>query len=307
MIGVGLFGKIPAQGDFVSMGLASSTGRAFDRWSQMANDQVAEAGRELPAGPLGFCFRDETGASLLVGVMVGSRDKVGRRFPLSLFCELKIEGGLHVAGVPGVFAPAIAELGRLAIAAESSTLQQLQEGLAELPVPETATLRERLDAELARLRDTPLRTVLRRIYGNDGPRAHGTEVLLRACDQSVRDGARRAITIDVKATSDVELLFWIACAESRLAGRGGPPSAFWDVPAQRALITPGIPDSSTLNFLCSKTVHSARLWGTATATADAEARARDRLDPKLVELLVGPDRNAASELVSALATPASSQ
>jgi type VI secretion system protein ImpM len=300
VIGVGLFGKIPAQGDFVSMGLASATGRAFDRWAQMANDQVAEAGRELPAGPLGFCFRDENGSSLLIGVIVGSRDKVGRKFPLALFCELKNERGLHVAGIPGVFAPAIAALGTLAIAAEQSTLADLQAGLATLPVPEAATLHERLSTELDRLNEAPLRKLLLRIYGNDGARAHGTEVMIRACEQSLRDGPRRPVTIDVKATSDIELLFWIACVESRLQGAAGPISAFWDVPAQRALLTPGIPDSNTLNFLCSKTVHSARLWGTATATEEAEARARDRLDPKLVELLVGSDSSPASEFVSAL-------
>jgi hypothetical protein len=214
-----------------------------------------------------------------------------------------MEGPLHVAGIPGVFAPAIAELGTLAIAAEESTLANIQAGLATLPVPEPATLRERLDAELERLRDAPLRTVLRRIYGTDGCRAHGTEVLIRACEQSLREGPRRPITIDAKATSDVELLFWIACAESRLQGGLGPLSVFWDVPAQRALLTPGIPDSNTLNFLCSKTVHSARLWGTGMATEDAETRARDRLDPKLVELLVGPASAAASEFVSALGPP----
>jgi type VI secretion system protein ImpM len=301
MIGVGLFGKIPAQGDFVSMGMASPTGRAFDRWAQMANDQVAEAGRELPPGPVGFCFRDDTGASLLIGVMVASRDKVGRRFPLSLFCELKNPGGLHVAGIPGVFAPAIAQLGALAIAAERSTLPDIQAGLATLPVPEPSTLSEQLAAELARLQDTPLRKILRRIFGDEGCRAHGTEILIRACEQALREGPRRPITIDVKATSDVELLFWIACAESRLQGDVGPLSVFWDVPTERALLTPGIPDSNTLNFLCSKTVHSARLWGTGMATGDAEARARDRLDPKLVALLVGSDSAAASEFVSALA------
>jgi type VI secretion system protein ImpM len=301
-----LFGKIPAQGDFVSMGMASPTGRAFDRWAQMANDQVAEAGRELPAGPLGFCFRDEHGASLLVGVMVGSRDKVGRKFPLSLFCELKMEGGERVAGIPGVFAPAIAELGTLAIGAERATLTDIQAGLATLPVPETATLREQLEADVGRLRDAPLRTVLRRIYGADGCRAHGTEVLIKACEQALREGPRRAISVDVRATSDVELLFWIACAETRLQGGLGPLSVFWDVPAQRALLTPGIPDSNTLNFLCSKTVHSARLWGTGTATEEAEARARDRLDPKLVDLLVGPASAAASDFVSALGPPPAS-
>jgi hypothetical protein len=175
--------------------------------------------------------------------------------------------------------------------------------LGTLPVPEPSTLRERLATEVDRLRDTPLRTLLRRIYGADGGRAHGTEVLVRACEQSLREGPRRSITIDVKATSDVELVFWIACAEARLRGGHGPLSVFWDVPAERALLTPGIPDSNTLNFLCSKTVHSARLWATGTGTVTGEARARDRLDPKLVELLVGPASAAASEFVSALGPP----
>jgi type VI secretion system protein ImpM len=317
VIGVGLFGKIPANGDFVSMGMGSTTGRSFDRWSQMANDMVAQEGRELPRGPIGFCFRDETGSSLLIGVMIASRDKVGRKFPLSLFCEVgelgrelrsgasgRTDGQLPVAGFPGVFAPAIARMCELAISAESMSFADLRAGIAQLPVPEPASLAAQLRAEVGRLAEAPLHRVLRRIYGKDGCRAHGTEILIRACEQAVREGPRRPITIDVKATSDVELLFWIACVESRLQGALGPLSAFWDVPAQRALLAPGIPDSNTLNFLCSRTVHSARLWGTVTATEDAELRARDRLDPELVELLLGPETVTASELVSALAPSA---
>ena len=301
MIGVGLFGKIPANGDFVSMGMGSPTGRSFDRWAQMANDRVAQEGRELPQGPIGFTFRDENGASLLIGVMVASRDKVGRKFPLSLFCEVGQLGALPVAGIPGVFAPAIARMCELAISAESMSFSDLRAGIAQLPVPEAGGLVAQLRAEVGRLAEAPLHRVLRRIYGKDGCKAHGTEILIKACEQAAREGPRRPITIDVKATSDVELLFWIACAESRLQGALGPLSAFWDVAAQRALLAPGIPDSNTLNFLCSKTVHSARLWGTGTATEDAELRARDRLDPKLVELLLGPKTVTASELVSALA------
>ena len=44
-VGVGVFGKIPAHGDFVSMGTASATGRAFERFGYaLPGEGSAQAG-----------------------------------------------------------------------------------------------------------------------------------------------------------------------------------------------------------------------------------------------------------------------
>ncbi|MBK8720061.1 MAG: type VI secretion system-associated protein TagF [Deltaproteobacteria bacterium] len=86
-LSLGCFGKIPSFGDFVARGTGSPCGRAFERWLQLANDRLAEASCTAPTGPVGFVFRDDAASSLLVGTLSGSVDKVGRRFPLALFCS----------------------------------------------------------------------------------------------------------------------------------------------------------------------------------------------------------------------------
>lgn len=302
MIGVGVFGKIPSHGDFVSAGMASATARSFDKFSQMANDRVAQESNRLPRGPTGFCFRDEEGQSLLIGVMVSSRDSAGRKFPLSLFCELPIEEDMQLAGAPGVFTPAIMELNRLALDAEATTIETLKDAVKAVPVPSTEGLTAALRAEVGRLKEVPLSRVLRRIYGDKPGAAVGASTLVRACDNAVREGPRRPATVDVRATSDVELLFWLACAEKRLGKAVRGLSAFWDVAAQRALIAPGMPDSNTLNFLGSSVVQFNRLWSTGggKVSPEAEESALEGLSSELASLLADPKSASASDFVMAL-------
>ncbi len=302
MATVGVFGKIPSHGDFVSTGMASATARSFDKFSQMANDRVVQTKSKLPRGPIGFCFRDAAGASLLVGVMVGSRDSAGRRFPLSLFCELDIEPGMELAGAPGVFTPAIVELNRLALDAEAATVAGLKEALGAVPLPDAKTLKDALKAEVDRLSEVPLARLLERIYGDRAGAALGVANLVRACDNALKEGARAPVTVDLRATSDVELLLWLACAQQRLGSAHRGVSAFWDVAAQRALIAPGMPDSNTLNFLSGSVVQFHKLWGSGTAevSEQAEQRAARGLSDDVAELLADPKATLASEFVRAL-------
>jgi len=302
-IKAGVFGKIPSHGDFVAMGTGSETGRSFEKFCQMANDQVAESGEPLPQGPIGFLFCDGDAASVLVGVLVRSRDSAGRKFPLSLFCECSITEGMAVAGAVGAFRSSIAAFGELAHETSEITIGDLKTKVAEaVPTPDPNAVVHTMAQEVARLADVPLRRILARVYGKDGARALGTQTLVRACDNARQRGAQRPPTLDLRATSDVELLFWLACAQSRL-GPGVGVSCFWDTHASRALLCPGMPDSNTLCFLSRPSVRSNRLWDvTGGRVGSAEARAEQSLDPALVEMLARPGQTAASAFVDALAS-----
>ena len=87
----GLYGKVPAHGDFVRRGLPSSFVAPWDAWLQ---DAVAAAREALGIGwsdawdhapawrfalPAGAC-----GPDAVAGVMLPSQDTVGRRFPVTL-------------------------------------------------------------------------------------------------------------------------------------------------------------------------------------------------------------------------------
>ncbi len=88
---VGLFGKLPARGDFVRVGLPGNFIEPWDAWLQRAllsaRGQLGE--RWLPAWleapiwrfslPPGAC-----GAGAALGLMMPSVDRVGRYFPLTL-------------------------------------------------------------------------------------------------------------------------------------------------------------------------------------------------------------------------------
>jgi len=97
----GLFGKLPARGDFVQLGLPGSFVRPWDAWLQqvMAASQERMGDAWLPAFlespvwrfvlPAGMC-----GPGAALGLWMPSVDRVGRYFPLTL-AAVVLPGG-HV-------------------------------------------------------------------------------------------------------------------------------------------------------------------------------------------------------------------
>jgi type VI secretion system protein ImpM len=87
----GLYGKVPAHGDFVRRGLPSSFVTPWDEWLQAAMSRARaglgprweDAWDAAPAWrfalPAGAC-----GPDTVAGVMLPSVDTVGRRFPITL-------------------------------------------------------------------------------------------------------------------------------------------------------------------------------------------------------------------------------
>ena len=83
-----LFGKLPAQGDFVSRGLDAGARDRIDRWlsAEMEAARAATAdfdARYDAAPPWNFVDRAEDG-SWVGGALCASVDRAGRRFPLIL-------------------------------------------------------------------------------------------------------------------------------------------------------------------------------------------------------------------------------
>jgi len=71
---LGLFGKLPAHGDFISRGLAAPQRKALDHW---VTHNIGQ--RVLPAG--GLRARLTLGGARMLIVIVQSHDKSGRVFP----------------------------------------------------------------------------------------------------------------------------------------------------------------------------------------------------------------------------------
>ena len=100
----GLYGKLPARGDFVRSGLPTSFTDPWDEWWQVAipdsrtalGEDWLSAWLEAPiwrfALPDGAC-----GPAAVLGLWMPSVDRVGRHFPLTLAC-------LMPGAVPGALA-----------------------------------------------------------------------------------------------------------------------------------------------------------------------------------------------------------
>lgn len=86
---LGIFGKVPALGDFVRAGLPADTASALDRWLQAAlvasrqalGDGWVPLWLEMPVWRFA-CAAGVCGAGPVAGVLLPSVDRVGRHFPL---------------------------------------------------------------------------------------------------------------------------------------------------------------------------------------------------------------------------------
>lgn len=98
-LAIGIFGKLPARGDFVRSGLPRDFVDAWDEWlstamsatREQAGDAWLPAFLEAPvwrfALPAGLC-----GTGAVLGLMLPSVDRAGRYFPLTLAAVGKVAG-----------------------------------------------------------------------------------------------------------------------------------------------------------------------------------------------------------------------
>lgn len=93
---VGLFGKMPAHGDFVRRGLPAQVVQRLDDWLQVEFGRAPDPSVAIAAlPPLRLASLDIEPGTLALGTMIASHDKVGRHFPLmavrlSAYLEAKL-------------------------------------------------------------------------------------------------------------------------------------------------------------------------------------------------------------------------
>lgn len=137
----GFFGKLPARGDFVRAGLPRDFVTIWDRWLSGVLPGALEATGDgwLQAPVWRFCLAPGVcGADPVVGLLLPSIDKVGRRFPLTFAC--------FGDGIDTQYMAAAECLGR-AVIAEALPPDVLAERLADIvageegqtPVPASGT------------------------------------------------------------------------------------------------------------------------------------------------------------------------
>jgi type VI secretion system protein ImpM len=140
---VGLFGKLPARGDFVRIGLPGSFIEPWDAWLQRGIDAARRTMGErwLPAWleapvwrfalPPGAC-----GQEAVLGLMIPSVDRVGRYFPLTMAATYPADRTVPGGAAADVWLDACEAAGRMALEQDATPAQVV----ACLPAPEYGTV-----------------------------------------------------------------------------------------------------------------------------------------------------------------------
>ena len=283
---VGIFGKVPSQGDYLRAGALGSAARAMDGWLALGLDALKRGGGRLP--PARFLFRSAEAKDVLVGALVPSRDAVGREFPLAVVATF---GGAEL--VPGFAALPVAldaffASGEAVLAgAPAKKALELADALRGVAPPVAAELGLALAGLRARFAATSARALL-----DDGGlagdvRAYALSTFAAAC-QSARGTAagKAAIVLDCPIRTPEMACAWLDLAR-RLGGfADAPPSAFWT--AERLLLGLGVASSAIVSALSRPDAPPQQVWPLHTRNADAAARARQALSPALRRVLDDP-------------------
>lgn len=303
MTTVGMFGKVPTFGDFVSSGSGSKLHRGFERWLEDGNDVLATRRLELSKNPLGLMIRDEESADLLVGILVGSCDSVGRSFPLGVFHEVRTAKA-SLAGLPLATAPDLGRLAALVRAARARGHHELEAQLPKLARPDDE-LAVRSHAELHRLRIVKADQLLERVFGPGSSPCYAIDVIERASALAEERRGRVPLVLDGRANTDIELMFALATIDAVTDGHQ-PVAVLWDVRSRRVLFVLGAPDPGLLALMV-EVKDADRLWPMTTDRPELAQKAADTLDPRLRTVLRDARTSSAKEFLAALAAACKSK
>ncbi len=294
---VGIFGKVPAQGDYLRAGALGSAARALDGWLAQGLDAQKRAGGKLPAAR--FLFRCAEVKDVLVGSLVPSRDAVGREFPLCVvatFSAAELAPGF--AALPVGFDAFFGGAEALLAGAGARKALELADGLRGVVVPAAAELGLSLAGLRARFASTPATALLEDGGLVGDVRAYALSTFAAAC-QSARGTAagKAAIVLDCPARRPETACAWLDLAR-RLGGFSeAPPSAFWT--SDRLLLGLGVAASAIVPALARPDAPPQQIWPLHTRNADAAARAKQGLPPAYRRVLDDPHATVDDVLAAA--------
>jgi len=294
---VGLYGKIPAERDFVRINAGDFQHAGMDQWFQQGMECLHAEHIRLPDEAVNFLLAAPNGDTFVGGFRRGE-DAVGRNFPLVISVRLEARRLVDALPLfPSVFGPffeaatTVAEAGRglsaVDLGAQVDWLKQtLEQSAPSLP----------LDELLAGSSFFELRVA---IGGLKEGGAYALSTLALACEQSIAkppESAKQTITLECPTPTDGMRAFWLELIRRRL-GVGAPtPSLMWT--GDRLLVTLGPPPPQMLAFLANPEHKSQRFWPLRTTNAAANDKAVQALPPALTQLLASGQASLAGVLAT---------
>lgn len=222
-----VYGKHPAYGDFLAHGLPREQMAFFDRWLEGVLPSLKEGlGQQWEASwraapVLRFWIGPDIMGAPLVGLMLASRDKVGRRYPLLFGLTGVISPPpLHPAHDESPYEALLAHLSAFDAPAEGAKgVGKLLEGL-DLPDLQGLPFEEGQDGVLwASRKDGNLAQLLSDARSADGDKAQ----LGRSHWWHPRETYRQAGWLAVNGLPDVGALRWLLTDRVEMPEEGAAP------------------------------------------------------------------------------------
>ena len=297
----GLFGKIPAQGDFVRLNASTPAALAFDVFLQEALEALRRTGGDLVPEPVRFAFFDAASKTGIYGVFAPSEDAVGRKYPLLAFAGLRDGSAIPEIPFAGrAFLDAAADLlalgstlpaAELCARARALEVPIIGQGQGQGQAPGADGARAALRRSL---HDTGAAWLWQTLFSESPAEsvAYALRTLKAACDAvKGRPPAAAGVVLDCPAPNLQAALFWLALCEARLGWKGAAaPSFFWSASGGgRMLVSLGPPPAALLGFLARPDSPSNKLWPLRTAVAAALGAAARDLDPAVQKVAAAQD------------------
>ncbi len=258
--GIGLYGKLPSQADFVRINAGGFASGKFDQWLEDGVGSVITA-RGTPSDALVTFFAYSPHApNPCMGLLGPSRDKVGRHFPAALFAYLDPQ-------MTGLSAYAGDALGAFLFHAQAivAALPQTEgaPALDALILPDLQSQNTAAQDAKQQLGQTSLQETLDVVFGTADPQARQQAIAtcLAACATAKGQFPdKAAITLELPAADDRARDFWLALVTTALAWPSGAPSWLWDDRADRLLLALGPPSPNLFVALALPDWVGARHW-----------------------------------------------
>ena len=286
----GLYGKIPAQGDFLRANVVDPTAVEFSRWLEEAQEGMYRTGAALPALPVCFVHVLPQARTAVVGALLPSRDAVGRVFPFAAF--LPVDAGQLARSYPRAPLACSMFLGEVArLARDAATLAgpAVLERVQALPLPGPADW-ALADELTERLLDQPARGLLASLGELPSGPAYGLRTFVAACSGEAAElPARARVVLECPLAGEGPAV-WLELARRVLRWRSPPPFLWTEAQPPRLLISLGAPPPSVLGLLARPDPRSNLVWPLRTAQRNAAEAALAALSPDQRTAVSAPDR-----------------
>lgn len=282
---VGYVGKLPAQADFVRHHVSDRIGGEFDRWLVKSTQNLLSAKAELPKAAVRIVFSAPQCDTVAIGLLLASRDHVGREFPLAIYTTLPAAlAGRHALGLPLAYLQFLDDAEAIAAEAATLTVADLRAKTAALVPPSQEIVAVASQQCRGVLGQTAAATMLERVFPQNQPGAYfyGLQTVVVAAEGARGAAPSSAPTVlDCPITTDVDLAAWI-----ELGRRGAPaaavcPTFAWVQVYPRLLMLLGHASEQLLHFVADPKHRSSRLWPLTTERTEAIDRARDTLTGRI--------------------------